>query len=351
MTASPTALMAAPTHPDETLPIFMDDSALMDAKTAKRRQEDDEIRNYLIQLDALRHECEQRGQFRKAQKCLDRMREVNLRYAKKIEMEASKVNVGWRKQMLEEQRLELLTFHDMWENKLKEYDEKAGQLTQEMNRQHAMELQLQEEVIRVELMKRRPRPSKTLVELRDNLRTYVQRRMYMDADRAKKAIHHRESEELREFEADIEKKFQDRLQVASERLRLGRAAVEQRLVVNREELLAQRRDEFSKLVKKHHAALHAQEQANALVVSRARDCIRRQAKAYIKDTFKTGLELVHLTETAMVGGKMDWSADGRQGTSFKKCDHRSVDRGASVRRHRTPLKRTTTALPRPPWQD
>ncbi|RNF26673.1 trichoplein, keratin filament binding protein [Trypanosoma conorhini] len=353
MTASSSALPAAspiaPTHPDETLPVPMGASWPMDAKAAKRRQEDDEIRSYLVQLDALRQECEQRGEFRKAQACLDRMREVNLRYVKKIEIEARKVNVGWKRQMLEEQRLELLTFHDMWENKLRDYDEKARQLRRELERQHVMEMQSQDELIRLELMERRPRPSKALVGLRDDLKKYVQQRMYMEAERAQKAIAHREAQELQEFEVEIEKKLQDRLRALSERLRLGQAAVEKRLATNREELLLQRRSDFEKLAKKHSAALHAQEQANALVVARAQDCIRRQAKAYIQDPVKTGLELVHLTETAMVGGNMDWSAEGRQGTSFKACNRRSASRGVSLRRA-TPLKGTTT-FSRPPWQD
>ncbi|RNF06302.1 trichoplein, keratin filament binding protein [Trypanosoma rangeli] len=354
MTASSSALLVAspitPTHQDETLPSFMGASSLMDAKAAKRRQEDEEIRAYLMQLDALRLECERRGLFRRAQACLDRMREVNLRYVKKVEMEVRKVNVGWKKQMMEDNRLELLTFHDMWETKLKDYDEKARRLRRELERQHATEMQSQEELIRLELMERRPRPSKALVELRDDLKKYVHQRMYMDAERAQKTIADREAHELQEFEAYIERKFQDRVRAVSERLQLGQVAVEKRLAMNREELLIQRRNDFETLLRKHYVALHAQEQANALVVARGKDCIRRQVKAYTRDPLKTGLELVHLTEAAMVDKKMDWNANGRQGTSFKACNHRSASSGVSVRRC-TPLKGTKTTLSLPPWRE
>ncbi|KEG09198.1 hypothetical protein DQ04_05631030 [Trypanosoma grayi] len=256
--------------------------------------------------------------------------------------------------MMEEQQLELLTFHEMWEDKMKDYDEKADDLLYQLNRQHMMDMQSQEDIIRLGLMEKRLRPSKTLVDLRDELKNFVQQRMYADAEHVQKKIVQREAEELHEFEVEQERKLQERLLAVAERLRVERGAVEQRLAMNREELLAERRQDFDALVKRHSAALRGQEQATALIISRAQDCIHRQVKAYIKDPVKTGLELVHLSETVLGRrsrgdhSAVEWGASGRQGTSWRSSAHRQItERVPSP--GQTPLRAVVAA--RPPWQD
>ncbi|ORC93001.1 uncharacterized protein TM35_000023270 [Trypanosoma theileri] len=349
-----------PTHPDETIPTSMNNSWLMESEVMRRRQEDDEVRHYLVQLDLLRQECERAGKFRKAQECIDRIREINLRYAKKIEIEARKVNVGWKKKMMEEQQLELLTFHAMWENKMKEYDEGAELLRRGLHRQQTMEMQSEEDVIRLELMEKRPRPSKALVDLQDKLKVYVQQKMYMDADHVTREINRRKREEQENFEKYLERKLRERLHAVAERLRVERMAVEQRLTVNREELLSQRRQDFNILTKKHKAAISAQEQSISLIITKAQDCIHRQVKAYIKDPVKTGLDLIHLSEVALGGGgqhrsgsvnrkKIEWGASGREGTSFLSARHRDASSKQFSSIQQSPVRAATSI--RPPWQD
>ncbi|KAH9582224.1 hypothetical protein LSM04_007887 [Trypanosoma melophagium] len=352
-----------PTHPDETISTSMSNSWLMEPENMRRRQEDEEVRSHLVQLDLLRQECERTGKYRKAQECVDRIREINLRYAKKIEIEARKVNVGWKKQMMEEQELEILTFHSMWENKMKEYDEDAELLLRGLHRQQTMEMQSEEDAIRLELMEKRPRPSKTLVELQDKLKAFVQQKMYMDADQVRKEINRRKLEEQEEFEKQLEKKLRERLHAVGEKFRLERMSVEQRLTVNREELLSQRRRDFDTLTKKHKAAISSQEQSISLIITKAQDCIRRQVKAYIKDPVKTGLDLVHLSQVAFGGSgrqrsekknnerRMEWGASGREGTSFLSARHRdgSSKLFFSSSIQQSPARVTTSV--RPPWQD
>lgn len=250
---------------DEAAPTLVEDSWLAGSEQARCRQGDSEIQNYLMELDGLRRECEWRGQFRIAQACLDRICEVNRRCAKKTEIEARKTNLEWKRQMMEEHRLELFTFHDMWERKMMDYDEKAEKLRRELSHQHAMDMHSEEKAFRLELKGRRLRPSKKLVDLREHLQALLQQQMYTDADRLRRAIHHCEREELRAFGADLEKTLQRHLQTAAERRRVARAAVEQRLMAGREELTARRRHDFDALTRRHRAALRASGDAHRRV--------------------------------------------------------------------------------------
>lgn len=288
------------------------------------RTPDEEIADYLAQLDLLRQDSERKGDFLKAQQCVNRMREVNLRYAKRIEQTAHQANKDARERLAEEHKLEIATFTRMWEDKLTEYDLNAEKVISEMKAKHIEDYARQEGILKVQIMNRRPRFSKTVMDLRDALERMIQQRQYLEAEELKQKLAAQERFELESFDDGLAGVFEKRTQTLKVQYVNEMRAVEQKIKMGREELLSQRKIDFERLLKRHANVIKELDQETKLHISKTRQYVLRQVKALVHDPVKTGVDLRGVERTVRDGqGKKLGYGNARQ---------RAVTPPASARR-------------------
>jgi hypothetical protein len=250
-----------------------------------------EVQNYLTQVEALRQECERRGDFRKAQECVDRMREVNRRYARRVEAVSKRTNVAERAQLAEEHQAELLTFARVWDDKMSDYEGQAQRVLDELLARHSADYASQEGLLKIHLMNRRPHFSRKVQELRDRLERCVARRAYLEAEDLKRVLAEHEQREIAAFDASLAEEFQNRTATMKTQYVNEVRAVKQRVENAREELRQQRKQEFEKVIRRHANAMRDLEGATRLHISKTRHYVEKQMVALEQDPVKTALEL------------------------------------------------------------
>ena len=265
------------------------------------KAEDDEIRNYLLQLDALRQQCERQGDFLKAQECVNKMREVNLRNAKRVELRSYQLNAHEKKNIAEQHKLELLTFSKMWEEKLHEYDQRADLLVHDLKKHHTEEYKSQEGMLKLKLMNRRPRFSKNVMDLRAYLQKLIALRNYVEAEDVKRKLAQLEDAELNSFDDNLAVQFEKKAQSMKGQFVNELNAVLQKIETGREELLAQRRIDFERLVKRHANELRERDAETKLHVAKTKQYIHQQVKAFVRDPLKTGMDLRGVSRSSNLG--------------------------------------------------
>jgi hypothetical protein len=284
-----------------------------DGYSPRRHQElseDEEIRVYLMQLDMLRQECERTGNFLKAQECVNRMREVNLRYAKKIDLRSKQSNVTTKHQVSEDHKFELLTFTRMWEEKIREYDQKGEMIVHDIKRAHMEDYRNQEAELRLQIMNQRPRFSKKVMEVRDLLEKYVLQRRYVEAEGLKQMLLKLEQDELVAFDDKLAIQFEKKSHTMKQQYVVELRAAEQKIALGREELLHQRQLDFERLLKRHSKVVKDIDMSTRLHVSKTKNYIQSQIKALVLDPLKTGMDLGGVERTFREG-------QGRRGTELR----------------------------------
>lgn len=281
---------------------------LTDAQLHELRQrQDDEVHDYLRQLDELRLDCERTGQFVRAQECINKMRDVNLRHAKKLEQRSHQANIDTKARLKEEHRLELLTFSRMWEEKLAQFNQNAELLVSEVKSRHTQDFREQEGILKVQLMNKRPRFSKRVMDLRALLERSVQQRQYLEAEDIKKKLEVQEQYEISLFDEQLAVTFEKRISVLKTQYIGELRAVEQKVKLGREEILTQRQIDFERLLKRHANVFKELDNETKLHIAKTRRYIHRQVKAMVHDPLKTGMDLRGVSQTLREG----------QGKSFR----------------------------------
>ena len=260
-----------------------------------------DVHDYLTQLDMLRQECERKGDFLKAHACVNRMREVNLRYAKRIESVSHQANVDTKVSIAREHQVEMTTFSRMWEEKISDYDNQARSVIADMRRRHEEDYLRQECALKVQLMNRRPRFSRQVVEMRDLLERHVRLRAYLEAEDVKQKLAALEQREIENFDDSLAVTFERKAQSLKLQYSAEMNAVQQKIDMGREELLTQRQLEFDKLMRRHNNVLSDVDQETRLHISKTRQYVHRQVKALVLDPVKTGLELRGVADTLRDG--------------------------------------------------
>lgn len=299
------------------------------------------MQDYLLQLDLLRQECERTGQFLKAQECVNRMREVNLRYAKKVELRSHNANVVSRRRATEDHKLELLTFTRMWEEKLREYDQKADLIVFDLKKSHAESYRQQEAELRLQIMNLRPRFSSKVMELRQLLEKFVGQRRYVEAEDAKNKLAVLEQQELAAFDDSLSQRFDRRAQQLKKSFVAELRAAEQKISVGREELLAQRESDFQRLMKAHDNTVREIDQQAKLHIAKTKHYIHGQVKALVLDPVKTTIDIGGVQMTVREG--QGRASTPRRATTGQRMNGSS---GFGAMRARTPPATSSSALRR-----
>jgi len=179
----------------------------------------------------------------------------------------------------------------MWEDKLYEYDQQAQHVLDDLKVRHVREYEEQESILKVHLMNKRPRFSAQVVQQRSLLERCIQQRRYLEAEDIKKKLAAMEKQEISSFDSQLSSTFEKRVVVLKQQFLNEIKAVEQKVKLGREELLAQRKTDFEKLVRRHANVLRELDQDTKLHIAKTRQYVHRQVKALIKDPVKSGLDL------------------------------------------------------------
>eukprot|EP01060_Flectonema_neradi_P017940 TRINITY_DN24770_c0_g1_i1.p1 TRINITY_DN24770_c0_g1~~TRINITY_DN24770_c0_g1_i1.p1 ORF type:complete len:281 (+),score=63.13 TRINITY_DN24770_c0_g1_i1:37-843(+) len=245
------------------------------------------VHELLLDLDEQRQQCEREGKFFMAQECLNKMRDMNLKQGKKVEKLALSVNAQEKQEITERQRLELLTFTKLWEEKLDEYERQAKEIITHVKNRQNSEYKEQEDIVKIQLMNKRPRFSKTVLQLREELERMVRQKKYLDAEGIKRKLKPLEEEEVKRFDEQLSVSFSKKTQLLKQQYRSEISALKQRIKLGREELLGQRKADFERLLQRHANITKELDQKTRLHVSRTRDYVQRQMQALINAPTKT----------------------------------------------------------------
>jgi hypothetical protein len=206
-------------------------------------------------------------------------------------LRSHQLNVVEKRQIADQHKLELLTFSKMWEEKLQEYEQRAELLVHDMKKHHNEEYKSQESMLKLRLMNKRPRFSKNVMDLRAFLQKLIGMRSYVEAEDVKRKLAQLEAAELNMFDDNLAVQFEKKAQSMKTQFVNEISAVMQKIETGREELLAQRRVDFERLVKRHANELRDRDAETKLHVAKTRQYIHQQVKAFVKDPLKTGMDL------------------------------------------------------------
>lgn len=249
--------------------------------------EQERSENYLYELDQQRQQYVREGQFYKAQECLTKMRDFNLKQGKKVERAARAFNAQEKQDVTEKQRLELLTFTKLWEEKLEEYERQAREIIVHVKNRQNSEYKEQEDIIKIQLMNKRPRFCKEVLQLRAELERMVRQKKYLEAEDIKRRLKPLEQEEVKRFDEQLSVTFAKKTQLLKQQYRNEINALKQRIKLGREELLGQRKADFERLLQRHANVTKELDQRTRLHVARTRDFVQRQMQALINAPTKT----------------------------------------------------------------
>lgn len=278
----------------------------------------DEVQAYLQQVDALRLECECRGDFRRAQECVDRMRDVNIRYARRVEALSQRSNKAEKDKVRDDQKGELMGFERMWDDKLSEYDAQARRVLDDLFARHNMDYASQEGLLKIHLMNRRPRFSRKVHDLRDALEKAIAQRKYLEADALKKKLVVLEQQEVGDFDNVLADEFERRTKSMKNQYVNEVNAVQQRIAAGRSELENQKRLEKDKILRRHSNIVTEMDNEEKLSASKAKKYIERQVQALILDPVKTSVELRTMHEKTADAKNRPSTAASRAGASSKR---------------------------------
>eukprot|EP01079_Euglenida_sp_SAG-EU17-18_P004858 gene4858-5008_t len=207
------------------------------------------------------------------------MKAHNYKQARKLQSTSQRDFNEEKNQLVERQRLELLTFRKMWEDRMDEYERQARELILHTKRRQNDEFRQEEANCRQELLQRRPHDSRAVIAMREMLDKLVRQRKYLEAEELKHKLEAAQHDDIgapaplssgpphgtqpsygapfyvlrRLYYTLLTDKFDEcplgppAYPVYSNEIQ----AIKQRLKLGNDELLAQRKSDFERLVQHH----------------------------------------------------------------------------------------------------
>lgn len=146
---------------------------------------------------------------------------------------------------------ELRAFSTLWEQRLKEFDAQAAQAVEEQRIASAKHVEAQEDIMRSQLVQRKPHFSKHVIRAREALESLIATKHFGDADLVQKTLEQQEAKELAQFHDSISATFAQRTRLLHEAAVKAMAALKQRIDGSKRVLLAQRKMDFMTLLQRH----------------------------------------------------------------------------------------------------
>lgn len=100
-----------------------------------------EVREYVDQLDAVRAKCAAAGEYRQAQASVDRMQQVNTRFAELVVGQACRLNDGEARRLRDAHALAALEAKKAWRESVAAFDLETAETLLRLERQQMLEIQ------------------------------------------------------------------------------------------------------------------------------------------------------------------------------------------------------------------
>lgn len=213
-----------------------------------------EVGNYIAAVDAAREECVRAGQFRGAQACVDRIREVCMRFVFVFQKEARAAHVAERRRLEKSYELEYQQAETTWKQRLRHYDKEAARRLAQLERQQLTDLKA-EDAWSCRSLTAGTTLSPEMTELHAILESMVHSQRYEAASRVQREIATLRKREQRHRLHHVRCTRSEHLNKAAERLKAQRAEEEDSLRRGRCTLLEERDAQLRDRRERHERAM------------------------------------------------------------------------------------------------
>eukprot|EP01012_Entosiphon_sulcatum_P057200 TRINITY_DN8092_c0_g1_i1.p1 TRINITY_DN8092_c0_g1~~TRINITY_DN8092_c0_g1_i1.p1 ORF type:complete len:300 (-),score=54.20 TRINITY_DN8092_c0_g1_i1:8-907(-) len=198
------------------------------------------------------------------------------RQGKNLELMANDAFMQQRQVLQQQQRLELLTFTKIWEEKEAVYERQSNAITEHLQERQKINFDVVADQLWQQLSAKKPRPSKKALELRTMVAKLAKQRRFQEAASMKQQLVDLEGEEQDKHEKSIQLTFESKLRVLQNQNSNEMAALHQRIKSGNDELCLQRKLDFERLLQQHSNAITELEQSHKSNVKRLKDQLQRQ---------------------------------------------------------------------------
>lgn len=175
----------------------------------------------------------------------------------------------------------MFDFTNMWEDTFREYDEKADNAIQSLQREHQQHYEEVESLVRSELATKRLHYSRKVLDKREELDRLISLRHYKEADRIRKDLAPMEEAEESRFEESLNATLVSRIKSVRRSQESKLDALKMRIVQGREDMMLQRRTDYFKLLLKHANGIEEAQQIAKRHTANERKMLSRQVNAML----------------------------------------------------------------------
>lgn len=145
----------------------------------------------------------------------------------------------------------MFEFTNMWEEKFRDYDEKAEDAIHQIQKEHQQHYEEVESLVRSELAAKRMHYSRKVLNKREELERLLALRQYKEADRIRRDLSPMEEAEEFRFEESLNATLVSKIKSVRRSQEAKLEALKMRIVQGREDMMQQRRNDYFKLLLKH----------------------------------------------------------------------------------------------------
>jgi hypothetical protein len=237
----------------------------------------------LRELEADRATAEQEGDLILAQVRTDMLRAFVEHTGKETEraLGSSREHPPEITEKVNQYRTLMFDFTNMWEETFSDYDEKAENAIQGLQREHQQHYEEVESLVRSELAAKRLHYSRKVLNKREELERLIALRHYKEADRIRKDLVPMEEAEESRFEESLNATLVSRIKTVRRSQEAKLEALKMRIVQGREDMMIQRRNDYFKLLLKHANGIEDAQQTAKRHAANERKTFSRQVNAML----------------------------------------------------------------------
>jgi hypothetical protein len=151
----------------------------------------------------------------------------------------------------EKYRSAMFSFTIMWEEKMQDYEVKAREAVEDLQRRQQQRFEEEENAIRNELASRKPRYSVATFRKREEFDLLLHSKHYREADRLQRELQAQERKDEQRIEESLNHTLATRTKNLRAQQEKAMESLKQRIAMGRDDLIAQRRQDYYLLLQKH----------------------------------------------------------------------------------------------------
>jgi len=214
--------------------------------------EDYNIQDFLEVLEKHRLDCERQGKYEDAELAKTRLEQLREHEENRRREELRSQQLAERLGVEEAHMKELQEFHEIWDQKVNEFEGHAVNLQTTLAQRHREELSAYMEKARRETEPRTPRWSRDLLNLRKIQETLAKMKKYAEAGKTKAQADQVEAKEHAMWKAKRDAKIATMEEQFKEKQKLEMLGLQKRIQSGREEQKHARKSELERLLQRYH---------------------------------------------------------------------------------------------------